>query len=126
MSILIKKSLTAFVVAIVTSVLLPASLYADVISNNVSPEIQEPAGTYDQPGGLNIVNFTLETVVNAGTCEIGNYQGCTLNDVLNDINSRDKFKPEIKVHMIADDFPDDGKISNATLRQLSLCSSEIF
>jgi hypothetical protein len=40
-----------------------------------------------------------------------------LYDVLNDIDSHDNFKPEIKVHLTADDFLDDGLISNAAMRQ---------
>ena len=97
------------------------SLFADVISNQVSPDIQEPTGTYNQ-GGLNVINMTVDTVISSGQCVTGNYAGCTLNDVLNDIDASDNFKPEVKVHFIADDFPDDGKLSNATLRLRGLVS----
>jgi len=40
------------------------SLFADVISNQVSPDIQEPMGTYNQ-GGLNVINMTVDTVISS-------------------------------------------------------------
>jgi len=91
-------------------------LYAEVISNNIATDIIEPAGTYDI-SAPNVLNMTATTVIEAGPCIPSNYTGCTLNDILNDINPSDDFKPEIKVHMTADDFPDDGLVSNATMRQ---------
>ncbi len=96
--------------------LLSGSAIADVISNQVSPDIQEPAGTYDQ-GALNVINMTVRTVLENGACIPGDYTGCTLDDVLNDTDPNDDFKPEVKVHMTADDFPDDGLVSNAKIRQ---------
>jgi hypothetical protein len=92
------------------------SLSADVISPNVSVDIQEPAGTYDT-GAPTLLNMRVKTVIGTGACGPGVNDGCTLNDVLNDIDSSDDFTPEIKVHMTADDFPDDGLVSNAKLRQ---------
>lgn len=89
---------------------------ADVISANVSPDIQEPANTYTQAGQI-VLNMRINTVIATGSCVTGDYSGCTLNDVLNDVVANDDFKPEVKVHMVADDFPDDGLVSNATLRQ---------
>ena len=69
-----------------------------------------------------VLRVELETVIRSGHCKIDSdgkkdYKGCTLKDVDNDIDSEDKFKPEIKVHFKADDFNDDGLESNATLRQ---------
>ena len=105
---------TSFAAIFATTFATP--VFADVISANVSPDIQEPAGTYNQ-GGLNILNLSVDTVIGTGSCVAGDYSGCTLNDVLNDTDSTDDFKPEVKVHIVADDFPDDGLVSNATLRQ---------
>ena len=64
----------------------------------------------------------VETVTGKGSCKIvnnvENYTGCTLADVNADTNNRDAFKPEIKAHIVmGSSFPDDGKVSNATLRQ---------
>jgi len=95
------RPLLVFLLAILP--LFSASAFAEVISANVSPEIQEPAGIYDQ-GGINILNMTIDTVIQNGACVSGDYQGCTFNDVLNDLNGADNFKPEIQVHMTAD-FP---------------------
>lgn len=96
------------------------NVLADVISNNISPDIQEPASTYAQ--GVNILNMTVDTVIGTGSCTVGSYDGCTLNDILNDIDGSDDFEPEIKVHMTADDFPHDGLASNATMRLRGLMS----
>lgn len=52
-----------------------------------------------------------------GVCTIDDQSGCTLNDVLADINGNDDFKVEIDVHASGDSLPDDGLATNATLRQ---------
>jgi hypothetical protein len=100
--------------------LLVASLsslsYAEVLSPVEAVDIQEPAGTYNT-AAPNLLNMTATTVISPGPCVTGHYAGCTLNDVLNDIDSHDAFKPEIKVHFTADDYPDDGLVSNAKMRQ---------
>ncbi|MCK5813857.1 MAG: CotH kinase family protein [Cocleimonas sp.] len=86
----------------------------DALTNDLSI----PAGIYDTTPA-NILNIQLQTVISTGNCEIGDYTGCTLNDVNNDTNidPGNKFKPEIKVRLQADDFANDGLASNATLRQ---------
>ena len=78
-------------------------------------DIHEPDGIYYQDPAT-MLRVDLRTVISEGPCEVGDYSGCTLDDVNNDIDKYDDFKPEIKVHFQADDFPDDGKVSNATLR----------
>lgn len=55
---------------------------ADVISPNVSPEIQEPTGIYAIP---TLVNMQAKTVISTGLCDLQSNVGCTLNDILNDI-----------------------------------------
>lgn len=78
-------------------------------------DIQEPEGIY-YSSPPNVLRIDVQTRIGTGPCVTGNYSGCTLEDVNNDINPYDEFKPEIKVHFTADDFPDDGNTSNATLR----------
>ena len=81
----------------------------------LSTDIHEPNGIYYQ-GDATMLRVDLRSVIGQGPCVVGNYSGCTLEDVNNDTNKYDDFKPEIKVHFQSDDFPDDGKVSNATLR----------
>ena len=52
-----------------------------------------------------------------GVCTIDDQSGCTLDDVLADINGKDDFKVEIAVHASGEGLPDDGELTNATLRQ---------
>ncbi len=68
------------------------------------------------PGPVDVLAINLITRTGVGPCEVGDYSGCTLADVNKDIDGHDAFKPEIKVHFQADDFGDDGSVSNATLR----------
>lgn len=107
-----------------------ASVFA-VISASSSAEVFDPlANDLDLTTALSIYNNTpadvlniqLSTVIGTGACQVdangvADYSGCTLNDVNNDTDSSDNFKPEIKVHFMADDFSDDGLTNNATLRQ---------
>ena len=59
------------------------------------------------------------TVANTvqGICTIDDQSGCTLADVLADINGNDDFKVEIPIHASGEGLPDDGTVTNATLRQ---------
>lgn len=100
-------------VIVTANVSLSAS--ADVFSP-LPTDITKPVGVYF-PFPANPLKIDVKTVLRAGSCAIGNYVGCTLTDVNADTNSDDEFKPEVKVHIVMDGFPDDGKISNATLRQ---------
>ncbi|MCK5831720.1 MAG: CotH kinase family protein [Methylococcales bacterium] len=79
-------------------------------------DITEPTGIYFPFSGV-AHRVDVRTAVNPGSCVIDNYVGCTLVDVNADINSKDNFKPEIKVHLSVGSFPNDEKITNATLRQ---------
>ncbi|MEE9337429.1 MAG: CotH kinase family protein [Methylococcaceae bacterium] len=98
---------------IATSSLLPVS--AEVFSPLPS-DINEPDGIYFPLAGSPL-RTDVRTVIGTGPCVIGNYTGCTLADVNADNNSIDDFKPEIKVHITMETFPDDGLVSNATFRQ---------
>ena len=111
------KSHTPFRMILLSACLLPAtSAMADVLSSTTTSDLIEPANTYDT-SYPSLLNMRVRTVIGSGDCGPGVNDGCTLNDVLNDIDGSDDFEPEIKVHMTADDFPDDGLVSNAELRQ---------
>ena len=92
---------------------LPASA---AVFSPLPTDITEPAGIYF-PLQTNSLRLDVKTVLGTGPCEIDNYKGCTLTDVDADTDSRDDFKPEVKVHIVMDSFPDDGLVSNATFRQ---------
>ncbi len=114
---IIKNNIYSFLyLTIISSLGLTSLLKADVISGNVSPDIQEPVGTYER-GDPILVNMSVITVISSGICATDNYVGCTFNDILNDIDSSDDYKPEIKVHFSADNYPNDGLVSNAEMRQ---------
>ena len=111
------KSHTPFRMILLSACFLPAShLMADVLSSTTTSDLVEPAGIYDS-GSPSLLNMRVKTVIGSGACGPGVNDGCTLNDVLNDVDASDDFTPEIKVHMTADDFPNDGLVSNAELRQ---------
>lgn len=118
-----KKCLYLCVLAYACLSLIQGGLYADVISENESLDIQEPAGTYDVDEPV-LLNMTAQTVISNGPCVTGDYSGCTFSDVLNDIDAHDDFKPEIRVHFSADDYLDDGLESNAEMRQRGNASRE--
>ena len=104
----------------IASVFATSSLYADVF-DPLTNDLTLPNNIYNT-APANLLTIQLSTLIAAGECEIDNngvedYSGCTLDDVNNDIDGNDKFKPEIKVHFTADDFLDDSQTTNATLRQ---------
>ena len=51
-----------------------------------------------------------------GTCTADDESGCTLADVLADVDKTDDLTVDIPIHVSGDDFPDDGSVSNAELR----------
>jgi len=85
-------------------------------SEEVPNDIYEPPGTYDSSPPF-LLNVFVKTIISAGSCDKDNYSGCTLNDVLNDINRLDDFKPEVKIDLNTDDYINTTLNSNATLRQ---------
>ena len=89
---------------------------ADVLSDTVAVDIVEPADTYDTSAPT-LINLFAKTVIEQGNCITDDYVGCTFADVLNDVVSDDDFKPEVKVHITGDNYPDDGLLSNAKIRQ---------
>lgn len=87
---------------------------------NQSPAaaIVEPDDYYQRNGygNLDVIRVDIKTVTTPGTCIAGDRSGCTLADLLGDIDKRDDLKVEIAVHFQSDDFADDGSVSNATMR----------
>ncbi len=112
-----KKSKPVFATLLLSSTIgfATSNLSAEVITPNVAAAIQEPAGVYNN-NPADLINMHVTTLVGSGPCVTGDYTGCTFDDVLNDI-VRDEFKPEVKVHMTADNYPDDGRTFNARIRQ---------
>ena len=78
-------------------------------------DIQEEKAIYSYEDST-LLRVDLKSVISEGNCTKSDYVGCTLKDVHTDIDGTDDFKPEVKVHFSADDFVDDGKTANATLR----------
>lgn len=89
---------------------------ADVLSEVEAPDIVEPANTYNTSAPT-LINLFAKTIIEEGNCITDDYDGCTFADVLNDVISDDDFKPEVKVHITGDGYPDDGLLSNAKIRQ---------
>ncbi|WP_157735781.1 CotH kinase family protein [Granulosicoccus antarcticus] len=82
-------------------------------------DIVDPLAFYQQDGydTVDVIRMDLATRTSAGTCTSEDESGCTLDDVLADVDGDDDFTVDIPVKFIADDFPDDGLESNAGLRQ---------
>ena len=75
---------------------------------------------YSQDGydNVNVIRIDLRVAnTTQGICTIDDQSGCTLADVLADTDGDDDFKVEIDVHASGEGLPDDGSVTNATLRQ---------
>lgn len=92
---------------------------ANTIFAPTATDIGDVDTFYDQDGYAtpNVIRMDVRTVTTPGICTIDDQSGCTLADVIADTDGFDDFKVEIPIHVSADDFPNDGSISNATLRQ---------
>ena len=82
-------------------------------------DIEDNRAVYEQDGyaEVDVIRIDVKTRTVAGVCELNDQSGCTLDDVLADVNPNDDFKVDIPVHFSATDFADDGLVSNAELRQ---------
>ena len=77
-----------------------------------STGIDEPAGIYNQP--LDVLEVKVKILPPTGnTCVIDDYDGCTFGKVLQDIDWKDKFKPEVKAVFTTEN----GFTANAEVRQ---------
>ena len=81
--------------------------------------LAEPAGLYESDGygAADMLRVDVRTVTTAGICTADDQSGCTLADVIADVDPADDLKVDIPVHFQAPDFPDDGLETNAELRQ---------
>lgn len=82
-------------------------------------DLQDDRSFYDRDGynSANVIRLDVRTDTAAGTCTQADQSGCTLADVIADVNGDDEFTIDIPVHLSGDDFPDDGSVRNAELRQ---------
>jgi len=82
-------------------------------------DILDPFAFYLQDGydTVNVLRVDVATRTTAGLCTVVDDSGCTLDDVLADINGDDDFTVDIPVKVIAEDYPDDGLAINAGFRQ---------
>jgi len=71
----------------------------------------------DGYGNLDVIRMDVRTNTVAGVCNAQEQSGCTLADVLADINGFDDIKIDIPVRFMGSDYPDDGSLNNAELRQ---------
>lgn len=92
---------------------------ANTVFEPTATDIGDVDSFYDQDGyaTTNVIRVDVRTVTTPGICTIDDQSGCTLADVIADTNVFDDFKVTIPIHVSADDFPDDGSVTNATLRQ---------
>ena len=101
----------------------PAPVGSPDVHNTVfipnDTDIVDNPDVYSQDGyaDVDIVRIDLKTNTVEGSCQPGDQSGCTLDDVLADIDAGDNFKVDIPVHFMASDFADDGSMNNAELRQ---------
>jgi len=92
---------------------------AEALSVRDVEPLQTPDDLFQRDGydSYEVIRVDLRTASSAGVCTEDDYSGCTLLDVNEDTNIYDNFKPEINVRFQADDYTDDGSVSNAELRQ---------
>jgi spore coat protein CotH len=73
--------------------------------------IKEPSDIYDT--NKNVLQMTVKILSGSGACKVDQYDGCTFGQVLNDINWKDDFKPEVKAEFTTEK----GFYADATFRQ---------
>ena len=81
--------------------------------------LEDVASLYEEDGygEVDVVQFDVRTQTTRGTCEIDDYSGCTLDDVMADTQHNDAYTVDIPIHFVADGYPEDGTFTNAELRQ---------
>ncbi|MFK7993237.1 MAG: CotH kinase family protein [Granulosicoccus sp.] len=92
---------------------------SDTVFSPSETDIRDRVSVYQEDGYAvtDVIRIDLKTVTADGICQEDDMSGCTLSDVMEDTDSRDDFKVDIKVHFSATDFADDGSMNNAELRQ---------
>ena len=82
--------------------------------------IAEPADLYERDGygTVDMLRVDIRTVTTGvGPCTVDEQSGCTFADVIADTDGTDELKVDIPVHFSAEDFPEDGRETNAEMRQ---------
>ncbi|NND89828.1 MAG: hypothetical protein HKN42_03115 [Granulosicoccus sp.] len=106
--------------SIASSVMLntPGGSTGGPVVSDGSALIREPANLYQGDGysPVDVIRVDIRTVTTKGTCTVEDQSGCTLADVLADIDGNDELTVDIPIHFSSDDFADDGTLSNAELR----------
>ena len=110
------KKIFFLITSLFLSIFIINTSNAEVLSDETAADIIEPENTYNSDAPI-LINLFAKTIIEEGNCITDDYDGCTFNDVLNDVISSDDFKPEVKVHITGDNYPDDGLLSNAKIRQ---------
>ena len=84
-----------------------------------SSDIHPRRALYDQDGygTVDVIRIDLKTVTSPGVCQAGEYAGCTLADVIADVDRKDDVSVRIPVHFSSTDFALDGTVVNAELSQ---------
>ena len=99
-------------------VLLPVDTTGGIFVPSAS-DLVENTDLYLEDGYAtpNVIRVDVRTVTTPGSCTVDDDSGCTLDDVEADVIDNDELTVDIEVHVSADDFADDGSISNASMRQ---------
>ncbi len=81
--------------------------------------LTEPADLYERDGygTVDVIRADVRTLPVSGSCTVADQSGCTLADVIADVDKTDELRVEIPVHFAATDYADDGSTNNAELRQ---------
>ena len=71
----------------------------------------------DGYGEVDVIRVDVRTETTPGICTLADDSGCTLADVIADINRKDEFSVKIPAHFKATDYAEDGSISNVEFSQ---------
>ena len=71
----------------------------------------------DGYGEVDVIRVDVRTETTPGNCTLEDDSGCTLDDVIADIDRKDEFSVKIPAHFQATDYPEDGTISNVEFSQ---------
>lgn len=84
-----------------------------------SSDLKEPAGFYKKDGYENLapLEVSIRTATADGPCDEEDITGCTLDTINSDNDGSDNFEPEINVHFLATDYPQDSLEANAEFKQ---------
>ncbi len=85
----------------------------------LASDLAEPVSHYTKDGydTIDLLTVNLTTAIAAGACDTDDISGCTLDDINNDTDGNDDFKPKINVHLVSSDYPEDNLVANAELKQ---------